>query len=131
VSVGSKNNGVSDKLFTIKLSGFTGTYIQFKRYLTPTDSGSLSQYYIRKYKVIENSDNYTLTTPLSKNGFGNNNYYLTNTSEIDVSSLYDENGVPITSISYFFKKKNITSTTTQKITKLKNKFYDEYYGARN
>ena len=131
VSVGSKNNGVSDKLFTIKLSGFTGTYIQFKRYLTPTDSGSLSQYYIRKYKVIEDSDNYTLTTPLSKNGFGNNNYYLTNTSEIDVSGLYDENGVPITGISYFFKKKNITSTTTQKITKLKNKFYDEYYGARN
>jgi hypothetical protein len=131
VSVGSKNNGVSDKLFTIKLSGFTGTYIQFKRYLTPTDSGSLSQYYIRKYKIIENSDNYTLTTPLSKNGFGNNNYYLTNTSEIDVSGLYDENGVPITGISYFFKKKNITSTTTQKITKLKNKFYDEYYGARN
>jgi hypothetical protein len=131
VSVGSKNNGISDKLFTIKLSGFTGTYIQFKRYLTPTDSGSLSQYYIRKYKVIENSDNYTLTTPLSKNGFGNNNYYLTNTSEIDVSGLYDENGTPITSISYFFKKKNITSTTTQKITKLKNKFYDEYYGARN
>jgi len=131
VSVGSKNNGVSDKLFTIKLSGFTGTYIQFKRYLTPTDSGSLSQYYIRKYKVIENSDNYTLTTPLSKNGFGNNNYYLTNTNEINVSGLYDENSVPITSISYFFKKKNTTSTTTQKITKLKNKFYDEYYGARN
>jgi hypothetical protein len=131
VGVGSKNNGVSDKLFTIKLSGFTGTYIQFKRYLTPTDSGSLSQYYIRKYKIIENSDNYTLTTPLSKNGFGNNNYYLTNTSEIDVSGLYDENGVPITGISYFFKKKNTTSTTTQKITKLKNKFYDEYYGARN
>ena len=131
VSVGSKNNGVSDKLFTIKLSGFTGTYIQFKRYLTPTDSGSLSQYYIRKYKVIENSDNYTLTTPLSKNGFGNNNYYLTNTNEINVSGLYDENGVPITGISYFFKKKNTTSTTTQKITKLKNKFYDEYYGARN
>lgn len=131
VGIGSKNNGVSDKLFTIKLSGFTGTYIQFKRYLTPTDSGSLSQYYIRKYKIIENSDNYTLTTPLSKNGFGNNNYYLTNTSEIDVSGLYDENGVPITGISYFFKKKNTTSTTTQKITKLKNKFYDEYYGARN
>ena len=131
VSVGSKNNGVSDKLFTIKLSGFTGTYIQFKRYLTPTDSGSLSQYYIRKYKVIEDSDNYTLTTPLSKNGFGNNNYYLTNNGEIDVSGLYDENGVPITSISYFFRKKNITSTTNQKITKLKNKFYDEYYGARN
>jgi hypothetical protein len=122
---------VSDKLFTIKLSGFTGTYIQFKRYLTPTDSGSLSQYYIRKYKVIENSDNYTLTTPLSKNGFGNNNYYLTNTNEINVSGLYDENGVPITGISYFFKKKNTTSTTTQKITKLKNKFYDEYYGGRN
>jgi hypothetical protein len=131
VSVGSKNNAISDKLFTIKLSGFTGTYIQFKRYLTPTDSGSLSQYYIRKYKVIENSDNYTLTTPLSKNGFGNNNYYLTNTNQVDVSELYDENGVPITSISYFFKKKNITSTTTQKITKLKNKFYDEYYGTRN
>jgi len=130
-SIGSKNNGISDKLFTIKLTGFTGTYIQFRRFLTPTDSGSLSKYYIRKYKVIENSDNYTLTTPLSKNGFGNNNYYLTNKSEVDISGLYDENGLPTTSISYFFKKKNITSSTTQKITKLKNKFYDEYYGARN
>jgi len=131
VSIGSTNNAISDKLFTIKLTGFTGTYIQFRRYLTPTDSGSLSQYYIRKYKVIENSDNYTLTTPLSKNGFGNNNFYLTNKSEVDVSGLYDENGVPTSSISYFFKKKNTTSSTTQKITKLKNKFYDEYYGARN
>ena len=131
MSIGSKNNSISDKLFTIKLTGFTGTYIQFRRYLTPSDSGSLSKYYVRKYKVIENSDNYTLTTPLSKNGFGNNNYYLTNKSEVDISGLYDENGVPTTSISYFFKKKNTTSSTTQKITKLKNKFYDEYYGARN
>ena len=56
-----------------------------------------------EYKVIENSDNYTLTTPLSKNGFGNNNFYLTNKSEVDVSGLYDENGFPTTSISYFFK----------------------------
>jgi len=131
VSIGSTNNAISDKLFTIKLTGFTGTYIQFRRYLTPTDSGSLSKYYIRKYKVIENSDNYTLTTPLSKNGFGNNNYYLTNKSEVDISGLFDENGFPTTSISYFFKKKNTTSSTTQKITKLKNKFYDEYYGGRN
>jgi hypothetical protein len=131
MSIGSTNNAISDKLFTIKLTGFTGTYIQFRRYLTPTDSGSLSKYYIRKYKVIENSDNYTLTTPLSKNGFGNNNYYLTNKSEVDISGLYDENGVPTTSISYFFKKKNVLSSTTQKITKLKNKFYDEYYEARN
>jgi len=131
VSIGSKNNGISDKLFTIKLTGFTGSYLQFRRFLTPTDSGSLSKYYVRKYKVIESSDNYTLTTPLSKNGFGNNNFYLTNKSEVDISGLYDENGFPTTSISYFFKKKNILSNTTQKITKLKNKFYDEYYGARN
>jgi hypothetical protein len=129
--IGSKNNGISDRLFTIKLSGFTGTYIQFKRCLTPNDIGSVSQYYIRKYKVIENGDNYTLTTPLSKNGFGNNSYYLTNKGEIDVTGLYDENNNPITSISYFFKKKNKMSTTTRKITKLKNSFYDEYYGARN
>jgi hypothetical protein len=131
MSIGSKNNAISDKLFTIKLTGFTGTYIQFRRYLTPTDSGSLSNYYVRKYKVIENSNNYTLTTPLSKNGFGNNNFYLTNKSEVDISGLNDENGVPTTSISYFFKKKNTFSSTTQKITRLKNKFYDEYYGARN
>jgi hypothetical protein len=131
VSVGSKNNSVSDKLVTIKLTGFTGNYIQFKRFLKTTDEGSLSQYYIRKYKIIENSNNYTLTTPLSKNAFGNNSYYLTNTNDIDISGLYDENNFPVVGISYFFKKKDIMSTTFKTINKVKNKFYDEYYGARS
>lgn len=131
VSVGSNNNGNTSKLFTVKLSGFTGQYIQFKRFINPTDNGSLSQYYIRKYRVIENSDNYTLTTPLSKNGFGNNNYFLTNKGEVDLSNLLDENGNPVTDISFFFKKKNTLMTTNHTITKIKNSFYDEFYEGRN
>lgn len=131
VSVGKTNNSTSGRIFTIKLSGFTGTYIQFKRILNILDSGSISQYYVRKYKIIENNDNYTLSTPLSRNGFGNNYYYLTNKSEIDIGDLYDENSLPITNVSYFFKKRNNTTLKNQKITLLKNNFYDEYYGGRS
>lgn len=131
ISVGTTNNGTTSKLFTIKLSGLTGNYIQFKRCLDITDSGSISQYYIRKYKVIENDDNYVITTPLSKNSFGNNNFYLTNKTQIDVSNLVDENNIPITEVSYFFKKKNLTYTEKQKISKLKNPFYDDFYRGRN
>jgi hypothetical protein len=131
VSIGSNNNANESKLFTVKISGFTGQYIQFKRFTNPRDIGSLSQYYIRKYKVIENSDNYTLTTPLSRNGFGNSNYFLTNKNEVDLSNLSDENGNPITEISFFFKKKNILSTTNHIISRKKNTFYDKFYEGRN
>lgn len=131
ISIGETNNDVTNKLFTIKITGLTSNYIQIKRCLDLFDGGSMSQYYIRKYKIIENSDNYTITTPLSKNGFGNNNHYLTNKSQIDVNELFDENNVPLTNISYFFKKKDNTYTENQKITKIKNTFYDDYLRGRN
>jgi hypothetical protein len=132
VSIGNNNNENSKKLFTIKISGFTGNYFQFKRVLTPSDNGSISKYYVRKYKIIEDIDNYNIFTPLSKNSFSNPHYYLTNKSEVDISGLNDENGIPITSISYLFKKKDIINNNEGiKLKKVKNTFYDEYYAGRN
>lgn len=132
-NVGSNVNSKSIRNFTIKITGVTPTFIQIKRVLDISDTDSMSSYYVRKNKIIETTNAYDIFTPMSNNGLGNKHYYLTNKDEIDVDGLLDENSNPITEVSYFFQKKDVTysSVNGAQLKVVKSPFYRNNYEARS
>ena len=113
-SIGDANGDFSDRIFSVRyedVDNVVGLFEENGCYYKKVVNGTECSYYFRKFKKIKNSNGEELTSDVNKLAFGVNIYgddvaQIVFTDDINVESLVDENGRPITEVFLTIVKRN-------------------------